>query len=258
MTSELEAAITAARAAGQLLLERLGTSYQVSHKGPADLVTEIDHQAQDLIANTLREAFPSYGLVGEEGSEPGLNDDGPRWIVDPLDGTVNYVRGYPFFAVSIALERAAELAAGVVYNPNLDELFTAERGKGASLNGSPIQVSTATRLEESVLASGFPYEVWTSDDDNSREWRRLLKRALSMRCDACAALDLCHVAMGRLDGHWELELGPWDMAAGALMVQEAGGAVTQVTGEPFSPYGRGILASNGRLHADMLAVLTQS
>jgi myo-inositol-1(or 4)-monophosphatase len=254
MTSELEAAITAARAAGQLLLERLGTTYQVSHKGPADLVTEIDHQAQDLIASTLRGAFPTYGLVGEEGNEPGLSD-GPRWIVDPLDGTVNYVRGYPFFAVSIALERDGELGVGVVYNPILDELFTAERGKGASLNGSPIQVSSTTRLEESVLASGFPYEVWTSDDDNSREWRRFLKRALSMRCDACAALDLCHVAMGRLDGCWELELGPWDMAAGALMVQEAGGEVTQVTGERFSPYGRGILASNGHLQAEMLAVL---
>jgi myo-inositol-1(or 4)-monophosphatase len=254
MTSELEAAVTAARAAGQLLLERLGTTYQVSHKGPADLVTEIDHQAQDLIANTLREAFPGYGLVGEEGNEPG-HSDGPCWIVDPLDGTVNYIHGYPFFAVSIALERDGELAVGVVFNPILDELFSAERGAGASLNGIPIQVSTTTRLEESVLAAGFPYEVWTSDDDNSREWRRFLKRALSMRCDACAALDLCHVAMGRLDGHWELELGPWDMAAGALMVQEAGGAVTQVTGEPFSPYGRGILASNGHLQAEMLAVL---
>jgi myo-inositol-1(or 4)-monophosphatase len=254
MTSELEAAITAARAAGQLLRERLGTTYQVSHKGPADLVTEIDHQAQDLIATTLRETFPSYGLVGEEGNEPGLSD-GLRWIVDPLDGTVNYVRGYPFFAVSIALEHDGELAVGVVYNPILDELFTAERGKGAWLNGSPVHVSTTTRLEESVLASGFPYEVWIYDDDNSREWRRFLKRALSMRCDACAALDLCHVAMGRLDGCWELELGPWDMAAGALMVQEAGGAVTQVTGESFSAYGRGILASNGHLHAEMLAVL---
>jgi myo-inositol-1(or 4)-monophosphatase len=257
MTSELEAAITAARAAGQLLLERLGTTYQVSHKGPADLVTEIDHQAQDLIASKLQEAFPTYGLIGEEGNEPVLSD-GPRWIVDPLDGTVNYVRGYPFFAVSIALERDGELAVGVVYNPILDELFVAEKGKGASLNGSPIQVSSTTRLEESVLASGFPYEVWINDDDNSREWRRFLKRALSMRCDGCAALDLCHVAMGRLDGHWELELGPWDMAAGALVVQEAGGSVTQVTGEPFSPYGRGVLASNGHLHAEMLAVLTQN
>ena len=257
MTSELEIAINAARAAGQLLLERSGTAYQVRHKGPADLVTEIDHQAQDLIASTLTSAFPTYGLVGEEGSEP-HDSNSPRWIVDPLDGTINYVRGYPFYAVSVALERDGEVAVGVVYNPVLDELFVAEKGEGATLNGSPVHVSATTRLEESVLASGFPYDVWINDeDDNSREWRRFLKRALSMRCDASAAIDLCHVAMGRLDGHWEFELGPWDMAAGALMVQEAGGKVTQVMGEPFSPYGRGITASNGHLHAKMLAVLTQ-
>ncbi len=258
MTSEVEAAITAARAAGQLLRERLGTTYQVSHKGPADLVTEIDHQAQDLIAGMLGKAFPSYGLVGEEGNGSDVSD-GPGWIVDPVDGTINFIRGYPFFAVSIALERDGELVVGVVYNPILDELFVAEKGNGASLNGSPIRVSSTARLEESVLASGFPYDVWINDeDDNSREWHRFLKRALSMRCDGCASLDLCHVAMGRLEGHWEFELGPWDMAAGALMVQEAGGKVTQVTGEPFTPYGRGILASNGHLHAEMLAVLTQS
>ncbi|GAB4537556.1 MAG: inositol monophosphatase family protein [Anaerolineae bacterium] len=254
MTSELETAIAAARAAGRLLCERLGTSYQVRHKGPADLVTDIDRQAQDMIASLLLEAFPSYGLLGEEGGNAHFSD-GPRWIVDPLDGTVNYIRGYPFFAVSIALERDGDLVLGVVYNPTLEELFVAQKGQGATLNGDPIHVSGVTCLEESVLASGFPYQVWTSDDDNSREWRRFLKRALSMRCDASASIDLCHVAMGRLDGHWEQELGPWDMAAGALMVQEAGGSVTQVTGEPFSPYGRGILASNGHLHAAMLAVL---
>jgi myo-inositol-1(or 4)-monophosphatase len=257
MTSELEAAIAAAQAAGQFLRERSGTAYQIRHKGPADLVTEIDHQAQDLIASALKSSFPTYGLVGEEGSDP-HNSDGPRWIVDPLDGTINYVRGYPFYAVSIALERDGEIAVGVVYNPVLDELFVAEKGEGATLNGSPVHVSTTTRLEESVLASGFPYDVWVNDEqDNSRQWRRFLKRALSMRCDASAAIDLCHVAAGRLDGHWEFELGPWDMAAGALIVQEAGGMVTQVMGEPFSPYGRGILASNGHLHAEMVAVLTQ-
>jgi len=257
MTSEVEAAITVARAAGQLLCERLGTTYQVSHKGPADLVTEIDRQAQDLIAEMLQKAFPTYGLLGEEGGGRDV-PDGPSWIVDPIDGTVNYIRSYPLFAVSIALERDGELVVGVVYHPVLDELFVAEKGNGASLNGTPIHVSTTANLEESVLASGFPYDVWVNDDDNSREWRRFLKRALSMRCDGCASLDLCHVAMGRLDGFWEFELGPWDMAAGALMVQEAGGKVTQVTGEPYTPYGQGILASNGHLHAEMLAVLAQS
>jgi myo-inositol-1(or 4)-monophosphatase len=254
MSHELEAATDAARAAGELLCEELGNMRQVRHKGPADLVTDLDQRTEDLIASLLREAFPTYGLVGEEGGEQFVSDN-PRWLVDPIDGTVNYIRGYPFFSVSIALERGGEIWVGVVYNPMLDELFVAEKGKGASLNGQPIQVSATASLDQSVLASGFPYDVWTSKTDNSREWRRFLKRALSLRSDGSAALDLCHVAAGRIDGYWELELGPWDMAAGALIVQEAGGSVTQVNGDHFYPYKRNVLASNGRLHAEMLAVL---
>lgn len=255
MTSELEVAIAAARAAGGLLRERFGASHQIRRKGPTDLVTEMDQQAEDLIAGTLREAFPAYGLVGEEGGEQFLSDN-PRWLIDPLDGTINYIRGYPFFAVSIALEQDGQIVVGVVYNPILDELFVGEKGRGASLNGHSIHVSATASLDESVLASGFPYDVWTSEADNGRQWHRFLKRALSLRCDASAALDLCHVAVGRIDGYWELELGPWDIAAGALIVQEAGGSVTQVNGDLFSPYGRGVLASNGHLQAEMLAVLT--
>jgi myo-inositol-1(or 4)-monophosphatase len=257
MTRELEAAVSAARAAGDLLCKQFGAVRQVRHKGPTDLVSEMDHQAQELIASTLGKSFPTYGLVGEEGDEQPASD-GPRWLVDPIDGTVNYIRGYPLFAVSIALERDAEIALGVVYNPILDELFIGEKDKGATLNGRSICVSTTASLSQSVLASGFPYDVWTTDQaDNSREWRLVLKRALSLRCDACASLDLCHLAMGRIDGYWELELGPWDMAAGALIVQEAGGAVTQMTGDPFDPYAGNMLASNGYLHADMLALLAR-
>jgi len=257
MTPELEAAIDAARAAGDLLRGRLGATHQIRHKGPADLVTEMDRQAEDLIAGMLREAFPAYGLVGEEGGEQ-LVADNPRWLVDPLDGTANYSRGYPFFAVSIALEQDKELTVGVVYNPILDELFVAERGGGATLDGRPIQVSSTVSLDDSIVASGFPYDAWTNDDDNGREWHRFIKRALSLRSDGAAALDLCHVATGRLDGFWELELGPWDMAAGALIVQEAGGTVTHIGGGPFSPYQRGVLATNGHLHAEMLAVLAEN
>lgn len=257
MTPELQAAITAARAAGGLLRERLGAVHQVRHKGPADLVTEMDRQAEDLIASTLQKIFPAYGLVGEEGGEQFVSDN-PRWLVDPLDGTTNYARGYPFFAVSIALERDGEIEVGAVYNPVLDELFVAERGGGASLNGRPIQVSPTTRLGESLLASGFPCDAWTDEADNGSEWHRFLKRVLSLRADGAAALDMCHVAMGRIDGYWELELGPWDMAAGALIVREAGGTVTQINGDPFSPYRRSVLASNGHLHADMLAVLAKN
>jgi len=254
MSHELETADAVARAAGKLLREQLGKMRLVRHKGPADLVTDLDQQAEELIASLLRGAFPTYGLVGEEGGEHFVSDN-PRWLIDPIDGTVNYIRGYPFFSVSIALEREGEIAVGVVYNPILDELFVAEKGKGAALNRQPIQVSATAILDQSVLASGFPYDVWTSEADNSREWRRFLKRALSLRSDGSAALDLCHVAAGRIDGYWELELGPWDMAAGALIVQEAGGSVTQVNGDHFYPYKRNVLASNGRLHAEMLAVL---
>lgn len=256
MSSELEAAIAAARAAGDLLRERFGATHQVRHKGPTDLVTEMDRQAQDLIASMLQKPFPTYGLLGEEGGGQDVSD-GPCWLVDPLDGTTNYARGYPFFSVSIALERDDEVAVGVVYNPILDELFVAEKGGGATLNERPIHVSTTASLSESVLASGFPYDAWTNEADNGREWHRFLKRVLSLRSDGSAALDLCHVAAGRIDGHWELELGPWDIAAGGLIVQEAGGTVTQVNGDPFIPYGHNVLASNGHLHAEMLALLTE-
>jgi myo-inositol-1(or 4)-monophosphatase len=256
VTPELEAAIAAARAAGELLWEQSGAAHHIRHKGPADLVTEMDQQAEDLIATLLREAFPSYGLLGEEGGGQSISNS-PRWLVDPLDGTTNYARGYPCFAVSIALEREDGIVLGVVYNPILDELFVAEQGGGASLNGASIHVSGTGDLGESLLASGFPYNAWTSPADNGQEWHRFIKRVLSLRSDGSAALDLCHVAMGRIDGFWELELGPWDMAAGALIVQESGGMVSQVNGDPFTPYGRGLLASNGHIHAEMLAVLRE-
>jgi myo-inositol-1(or 4)-monophosphatase len=254
MTSELEAAMAAARAAGRLLHQHWNETHQVRWKGQADPVTEMDRQAEELIADMLRQAFPTYGLVGEEGGEQFVSDD-LRWLVDPLDGTTNYMRGYPLFAVSIGLEKAGQLVAGVVYNPVLDELFAAERGGGATLNGRPIRVAPTTELRNSVLASGFPYDARRDERNNGVHWNSFLRRVLSMRADASAALDLCHVAMGRIDGFWELELGPWDMAAGVVIVEEAGGRVTQVSGDPFSPYQPSVLASNGHLHAEMLVVL---
>jgi myo-inositol-1(or 4)-monophosphatase len=175
------------------------------------------------------------------------------WLVDPLDGTTNYAHCYPFFAVSIGLQWEGRTILGVVYNPILDELFVAEHGKGATLNERPIRVSATDHLNDSLLASGFPYDAWVNERDNGRQWHSLLKHALSLRSDGSAALDLCHVAMGRLDGYWELDLDPWDMAAGALIVQEAGGQVTHTDGGLFSLHGRSVLASNGRLHPAMLA-----
>lgn len=257
MTGELEVAITAAREAGNLIMERFGEAHTVRHKGPADLVTEVDREAENLIVGVLTEAFPDYHVVGEEGGGQPVPGK-PCWLVDPIDGTVNYAHGYPFFAVSIALEKGSQVMLGAVYNPNSGELFTAERGRGASVNGRAIRVSRTPSLSESLLASGFPHHTWTSQADNGREWHRLLKRVVSLRCDGAASLDLCNVAIGRIDGYWELYLSAWDMAAGVLIVHEAGGIITQVNGEPFAPYERSVVASNGLFHDDILAALNET
>jgi myo-inositol-1(or 4)-monophosphatase len=254
MSAELEAAVAAARAAGRLLNARKGETHQVAWKGDADPVTEMDREVQALIVGMLSSAFPSYGMLGEEGEEQ-LVSAGPCWVVDPLDGTVNYMRGYPFFCVSIALERNEHLTLGVVYDPVRDELFAAERGMGATCNGNPIRVSPTTTLDKGVVGSGFPYDARISEVDNARQWGRFLKRALSLRADGAAALDLCYVAMGRTDAFWELDLMPWDVAAGVVIVEEADGKVTHVTGAEFNPYGHSVLASNGHLHSEMLDLL---
>ncbi len=253
--AELVLAIQAARAAGELLGEQFRKPHQIRYKGAANLVTEMDQQAEELIRDLLSRARPDVPILGEEGGGE-RGGDGLRWVVDPLDGTTNYAHGYPFFAVSIALAQDTEVVVGAVYNPVLDELFAARQGGGATLNGQPIQVSQTETLERSLLASGFPYDAWTSPRDNGAEWRRFLKRVVSLRSDGAAALDLCHVAAGRIDGYWELVLEPWDMAAGALVVMEAGGQVTQVDGSPFRLAGPSVLASNGRLHPAMVAVLS--
>jgi myo-inositol-1(or 4)-monophosphatase len=257
MSTELETAVLAARLAGELLRQNRGRIGQVRHKSPMEIVTDIDLQAEALIAERLQAAFPDFSFLGEEGTG-GNTNRASYWIVDPIDGTTNFARGYPAFAVSIALEVSKEIVLGVVYNPILDELFVAEKGKGATLNGNHLQVSGVQDLNRAVVASGFPYDAWTSAADNLDGWGKLVKRAFSMRSDGVAALDLCHVAAGRLDAYWEIDLAPWDMAAGALIVHEAGGKITTVSGEPFNAYLRNILATNGRLHPEMLNLLRPS
>ncbi|OGN93984.1 MAG: inositol monophosphatase [Chloroflexi bacterium RBG_13_48_10] len=249
--SEIDIASEAARCAGHSLKEHFNQPHQVSYKGIIDLVTEMDKESERLITGMLSQSFPEYGFLGEEGSNSTATY-ACRWIIDPLDGTTNYTFGYPLFAVSIALEKQGQITLGVVYNPILDELFTAERGTGAYLNGAPIHVTRTTKLGKSLLASGFPYDVWSNPRNNCSEWEQFIKKTISVRCDGSAALDLCHVACGRLDGYWELDLEPWDMAAGALIVQEAGGIVTQVDGTPFDHMQHNVLASNGHLHQVML------
>ena len=253
--TEMQAAVAAAREAGALLRDALGQSHVVTRKRTTiDLVTEMDRAADALIIERLRAAYPGDGCRTEESAAMTGVDDA-HGLIDPLDGTTNYVHGYPVFAVSIDLEHAGQLVVGVVYNPIADELFAAERGHGATLNGRPIHVSDASRLRDSLLVSGFPYHAWDSENDNTTEWRAFLKRAMSLRCDGAAALDLCYVACRRVDGYWEHALEPWDIAAGALIVSEAGGRVTDYRGgENFIP-NKQIVAANPRLHTEMLAVL---
>lgn len=257
MTSEFEATVAAARAAGTLLREKFGRPEQVSSKGSAiDLVTEMDRASEQLLVERLGEAFPDYGFLTEESEAiPGGGEN--RWIIDPIDGTSNYVHGFPYFSISIALERAGEIVLGVVYNPIHDELFSAEKGQGARLNGKPIYVSTRTTLAQSLVISGFPYDVWTAEADNIREWTYFLKRVSNVRCNGSAALDLCSIASGRADGYWERGDKVWDVAAGGLIVREAGGRATDYQGNDDFIYSQQVVAANPQIHAQLLAGLRE-
>ncbi len=229
---EREAAIALALRAGEILRAgHAGKLPDYELKGAIDPVTQVDRRSQALIVEGLHTAFPDDAILAEEGERWETSTPSrARWIVDPLDGTTNYIKGYPLAAVSIGLEKDGELVLGVVFNPFADELFVGEHGQGATLNGRPIQVSTVAKLGQALLASGFPYDAWTATDDNTRAWRRMVKRCLSLRCDGSAALDLCHVACGRLDGYWERGLAPWDAAAGVVIVREAGGLAVDYAG----------------------------
>lgn len=256
-SAEREVVVDAVQEAGRIVRAQFGKHHRTQPKGSAiNFVTHTDLEVERLLLSRLNRAFPSYEVLTEE-SPTSVEGAGTCWIIDPIDGTTNYAHGYPMVAVSVALVQREEVVLGVVYNPIMDEMFVAVKGQGATLNNQPIRVSETPRLAESLLASGFPYTAWEQDDDNTAEWRAFLKRVVSLRSDGSAALDLCFVACGRLDGYWELDLDPWDMAAGSLIVQEAGGRVTNLSGSPFDLYGRSILASNGYIHREMLEVLKE-
>jgi len=246
----------AALEAGKLLMKHVRTDFAVAHKGDVNLVTEIDIAAEELIVGRILEAFPSHTILAEE-SSPEARRGSHTWIIDPLDGTTNYAHGFPFFCVSIGLEIEGELEWGVVYNPNLDELFAAHRGHGALLNDEPIRVSKVSSLNSSLLATGFPYDIRTSEQNNLDYFREFALRAQAVRRAGSAALDLCYVSSGRFDGFWELKLSPWDCAAGYLMVREAAGRVTDFKGEPGTIYGKECIASNGLIHHEMLDVFRE-
>jgi myo-inositol-1(or 4)-monophosphatase len=256
-SAERRVAIGAARAAGELLRSELAGARRIAFKGaPTNLVTEMDARAETLILGQLREAFPDDALLSEEiGGAAGRS--GRRWIVDPLDGTTNYAHGLPLFAVSIGLEVDGRVMLGVVCDPVHDELYVAERGAGAFVNDRKLEVSRATTLDESLLVTGFPYNIRETDDNNLREYAAFSLRAQGARRLGSAVLYLSWLAAGRLDGYWELRLGAWDVAAGSLLVEEAGGRVTALDGSPLDLERPSVLASNGIIHAEMLAVLTE-
>jgi myo-inositol-1(or 4)-monophosphatase len=255
--SFLEVAVDAARRAGDLLLGRLGSLRQIDYKGsPSNIVTEMDRQAETLIVERIGGQFPDHAILAEEGGGR-AGSARHRWIVDPLDGTTNYAHGMPFFAVSIALEIDGVVARGVVYDPNRQECFTVLRGGGAFLNGAPLRVSDTATLDESLLSTGYPYDIRKIRDNNLAEHAAFMVRCRSVREMGSAAINLALVAAGRLDAFWELKLGPWDVAAGCLMVEEAGGRATNLDGGPVDLSLPAVVASNGKIHGEMLATLRE-
>jgi myo-inositol-1(or 4)-monophosphatase len=249
---------TLARNAGEILRAGYGRRHQVKFKGQIDLVTEIDKQAEDYLTGEIRQRFPSHRIVAEE-SGAWDGQECCLWHVDPLDGTVNYAHGVPFFSVSIGYQEGSLLQLGAVYDPLRDELFSGERGQGAWLNGEPIEPAGTRELIQSLLVTGFPYDIRTTPEKNLNNYARFSLRSQGVRRLGSAALDLCYVACGRLDGYWEIALGSWDMAAGALIAEQAGALVTKADGDPHilkPPYS--ILAATRDVHPQMLKVLLES
>jgi myo-inositol-1(or 4)-monophosphatase len=249
-----EVAVAAARTAGDIQRKQYGRTLEVRLKGRIDLVTDVDLACERAVVGALLGRFPAHRILAEE--EGGRGSDHPcRWIIDPLDATTNFAHGLPSFSVSIGLEVAGEMALGVVYGPMQDELFVAERGRGATLNGRPLAVSGASDLVSSLLVTGFAYNLAEAKDDNLGHFADFTRRAQAIRRTGCASLDLCYVAAGRFDGFWELGLRPWDMAAGVLAIEEAGGRVSRFDGSPLDLDVPEIVASNGSIHEAMLEVL---
>jgi len=252
----LQIAIEAALEAGKYLKKNVGKIRHIERKGEQEtnLVTEIDKKAEETIIRRIKKHFPDHNFLGEESGSAEIKSE-YRWIIDPLDGTVNYTHSLPIYSVSIGLEHKGKIVLGVVYDPSLDELFTAEKGKGARLNKKRIQVSKTSRLIESLVVTGFPYTVNKTPEPDITHFRNFIIEAQGVRRLGSAALDLSYVACGRFDGFWEGTLNPWDMAAGVLLVTEAGGTWTDYRGFPSNVYNKQMLATNGLIHEQMMGVL---
>jgi myo-inositol-1(or 4)-monophosphatase len=252
----LEAAWEAADAAGTLIRETWQKPKDIDYKGAIDLVTSVDREAERRIVEILQRKFPSHSILAEEETDVVGAERTHCWIIDPLDGTTNFAHGYPQFCVSIGLESKGEVVLGLVYDPVRRECFRAVKGQGATLNGAAIRTSEAKELDKSLLATGFPYDHRDKPDYYLSFFKAFTTRCQGIRRGGSAALDLCYLACGRLDGFWELKLRPWDTAAGGLIVGEAGGKLTDFCGNPFSIHGNETLGSNRHIHDEMVSVTT--
>jgi len=255
----IQVAIEAAREAGRFLKYSVGKvrDIEIKQGEVRNLVSEIDKGSEERIISMIRRHYPGHAILAEESGGTTAASD-YKWIIDPLDGTTNFLHGVPLFCVTIGVEYKGEIVAGVVYDPNQDELYTAEKGAGAFLNGKRLKVSGASELINSLLVTGFPYDIASSPGKAVDHFAHFLMEARGLRRLGSAAIDLSYVAAGRFDGFWEVHLNPWDMAAGVLLVSEAGGSVTDFSGGPLSIYGKSIVASNGRIHGSMVSILGRS
>ncbi|PKN17910.1 MAG: inositol monophosphatase [Deltaproteobacteria bacterium HGW-Deltaproteobacteria-6] len=257
MTEFMDFAQKMAREAGKLLASKLTEQHQVHYKGTIDLVTEADKMSEELILTEISRLYPDHGILSEESAVK--NEQAKmRWIIDPLDGTTNYAHGFPFFCVSIALEKEGAVVLGVIYDPVRDELFAASRACGAYLNGKKLRVSIVNDLSRSLLATGFPYDIRVSPDNNLNFFSAMAVKAQAIRRPGAAALDLAYLACGRIDGFWELKLKPWDTAAGSLLVTEAGGTISDMRGGPWRLKSPDLLASNGLIQEQMMEVFKEA
>jgi myo-inositol-1(or 4)-monophosphatase len=250
----LEFTEATARQAGAILLEGYGNVRDVQHKGAIDIVTEFDKRSEELIVSAIQRQYPDHAILAEESGRSKTISE-YQWVIDPLDGTTNFANGIPIFSVTISLFRNDSPILGVTYDPLRKEMFSAESGCGATLNRQPIHVSTRAKLEHAVISTGFPYDLRTNTRNNLDQFVQFQLRTRAVRHLASAALDCAWTAMGRLDGYWEFGVQPWDVGAGWLIVQEAGGHVTSVQGDEYLLSDDSILVSNGLLHEQMLRVL---
>ena len=255
----LDFSVELARAAGDVLKHYMGREKHVELKGRANLVTAADKEAEALIIGRIRERYPNHSILAEESgaSGPSGPSGGGRWIIDPLDGTTNFAHQYPFFCVSIGFEQDGQIVCGAVYDPWRDEMFSGGRGLGSFVNGERIHVSDVEQLRSAMIMTGFPYGFREKIRVVIGQFEAFLMESQAVRRGGSAALDLCYAALGRVDGFWEIDLHPWDTAAGVVILEEAGGRVTDFSGRPFSVYGTEILASNGKIHEEMQGVLAR-